>query len=355
MPSISKQKLTDSFESSPRLNSPVARFNLLQGLTPQEYLMQAIASSQQDPAELWQRVESKIPETETIQGVEFRRFNWERFDPTKPVLVQLLGFEATLQKGSIAYQGYKIAEACEMPMISFNTPGTGRSVVPNKSARARARIGVFSGIMEGPTKVLRECGVELINIVGFSFGSELAMGLAIAAADQKIKVEKVFVMASPSELKRSRRQLLNAEKVQQALYTSDHLHPYNGEHVGAYGYGESFLGGIALELADLGRYFRHPGVILDYAKGMSMGSALDQRTEAMNRHPNLDITIGVLTNDTVAPAGSTLENAQRLKREFPNRVSYFMLHGEDHGFEDQTERYAHFVKKVLASKTSSSL
>lgn len=220
--------------------------------------------------------------------------------------------------------------------------------MPSKAARKEARQGRFDRVEEAAVDAVKQLGVRTANVIGYSFAAELASGFAIAAAG-KVCIQTMFVMGSPSELKRSRRELIAAEKAQQALYESDHLHPFDIEQVGAYGYGKSQVGRMAMEAADLYRYFRHPGVIADYATGMAAGKAHDQRLRALQLHPKSTIVIGILGNDTVAPRQATLYNARKLQAELPGRVHYFVMPGEDHGFEDQSERYAQLTKKVLRS------
>ncbi len=343
------------------IDNPLARFNLgLDGQnqdwqpTPESGLPSA--TEHITPEKLKEEMKSpeKVADPETGQKFNVIKANWEKFSPDgqERVLVFLPPYNNAVEEGSTNYRIQELARQLEMPTLAIDHPNVGGSdKITDQQKEAMKGGDGYKVIAEAELRVMKELGIKEIDLVGQSMGAFTAAEIARAASEYGIKVKNLVMIESPGvedvSLPELAKRFMLIESKYLRLYQSA---PYDPRMREASGLDKSIVES-QWDLVSWGAsVFKNSGI--KYAEMMQKKVLPGFLKEALDKNPDLKVTVLNGTISAVSPAEANKQMVEELKQEgHGDRVRHMTLPGEPHTALENAKRFAATAKLVLSGSS----
>ena len=333
--------------------NPMARFNL--GLDGQNQNWQPSVESGLDPNlepvltdELIQELKSpeKIADPETGQRFNVIKANWNRLGQ-EPTLVYLPPYNNAIGEGATFFRIQELARQIGRSTLAIDYPQVGESDDLTKEQKQDlASEEGYGTIAEAQLRVMKQLGIEEIDLVGQSMGAWTVSAIAERAEKYGIKVKNLIVIDSPGIEDAKVGKLSKAEIAEVKYLDLYQSTPYDHEMRIAGGqHFTSLRKKLSFTRWALSSLRKDPDGV--YKKAMARGYLTAVLRRSLQSNPDLRIKVVNGSLSRISPKEFNLKMVKELQSEFPGRISQAIFSGEPHYVMESAGRLAAMTNHVL--------
>jgi len=266
--------------------------------------------------------------------LRIQRFNWPEDGNVSEQTVTFsnMSFSVPIDPKHIQYQNYLIAKELGTPFVVFENPAYGDSDKLTKAQKeALNSSGDFGPIADTMLGIASVLGTRKANLMGYSMGAETSSAMASNASKHNIEVENLFVMEGPGvqahkPLKLARDFMSDTNNLK--FTWANPVDP------------------VMREISSLKPSL--PRGTLSYGRAMIKGTQEDSLRRALDRQPNMHLTIASAGSSKISPSKANNDLFTRLHSDYPERsIRRIIIPGEGHAYGDSGQRYANLGSLVL--------
>jgi hypothetical protein len=327
------------------LEDPLGEFNVRGGLNFDDYQNLVAHMNEAHPEQGkqdWDIIKSKLPSYEmmedpsSLQKLRVQRFNWptssEDLGDT-PVTIINSPFGIPIDLPQTEYRNFILAEAIRLPVLIIENPGYGDSEKLTEDQKKDLRSGSFHKVADSMLGIIESLGVNKINLVGYSMGSELAAAIAADAKIHQLNIENILIMESPRIEEQNPAKLAKnfANDIDNLKFTWQHP-----------------IDPVLREIAGTKLKVGLPKGLFTYGIALFQGGIKNDLETALKDQPNMKLTIANAGSSTISSSKANSIIFEYLKQEYPeHNISRIVIPGESHAFADNVARFASLVDIVF--------